>query len=80
MDCINVKIPVSVDDIDQGKVLKLVKKFAKYGEKLEMRPEEVGAAISILQDHYFDCYGAIPISMTVADAIANSRTFELKEV
>lgn len=76
---IGIKIPMGVDDIDLEKVTKLLKKFAKAGEKVDASPFEIGAAISLLQDHYYDAYGAIPISKQTIAAIQDSRMFEAKE-
>ena len=44
---IGIKIPVNVSDVDQDKVLKLVKKFAKSGQKVGANPlnEDTIAAI-----------------------------------
>lgn len=81
MDDINIgiKIPVSLGDIDHDKVLKLVKKFIKSGEKVGANAFEVGAAISVLQDHYLEVFGAIPISEGTIAAIRDAHMLEAKE-
>lgn len=76
---IGIKIPISAGDVDHDKVLAMVKKFVKAGQKAEADPFEIGAAISVLQDHYLETFGMLPISETVIDAIKETRMLEAKE-
>lgn len=76
---IGINIPVSVDEVDMDKVTKLVKKFCKCADKLEANGLEMGAAISLMQDQYYETFGAIPISREIIAAIKESHMLDLKE-
>lgn len=76
---IGINIPVTLDEVDLEKVAKLAKKFAKWADKLDASGLEMGAAISLLQDQYYETFDAVPISRNIIAAIKDSRMYDLKE-
>jgi hypothetical protein len=79
MGNIGMSIPVKYGDVDIEKVAKAMKKFGKVAEKSEMTTVEVGAAIALLADGFYECYEAIPLSEEMLDRIKDTRFYKLQE-
>ena len=74
---INIAIELSIDggEIDAKKVERIVAKFSNKCEKVGANVAEIGAAISVLQKHYFDAFGMLPMNGDLLKLISDADVY-----
>lgn len=73
----NIAIELSIDggEIDAKKVEQIVMKFSNKCEKVGANVAEIGAAISVLQKHYFDAFGMLPMNGDLLKLISDTDVY-----
>lgn len=73
----NIAIELSIDagEIDAKKVERIVVKFSHKCEKVGANVAEIGAAISVLQKHYFDAFGMLPMNGDLLKLVSDTDVY-----